>query len=75
MLFTKEFWKGAAERGIKTFFQVFVATVGVSGVATGIEDINWLGALSVSAVATILSLATSMANADFTAGVSNAKHI
>lgn len=73
-MFTKQFWKGAGERAIKTFVQTFVAVaiagVGAEavGVTAGIMDINWLDALSVALLATILSGATSIGNADFTAG-------
>lgn len=73
-MFTKLFWQGAAERAIKTFLQVFVSvlTLGAGaeaiGVTAGLASVNWLDALSVSALATILSLATSVGNADFTAG-------
>ena len=68
------FWKGAAERAIKTFLQTFVAVViaglgaDAVGVSAGLLDVSWLDALSVSALATILSVATSAGNADFTAG-------
>lgn len=74
MITTKAFWVGAAERGVKTFCQVFVAVVflGVGadavGVNAGIADVDWLDALSVAALATILSAATSVGNASFTAG-------
>lgn len=73
-MLTKPFWKGAAERAIKTFLQVFiaVATLGVGqeaiGVSAGIFDVDWVGALNVAATATIFSLAMSLGNADFTAG-------
>ncbi|MGP5071651.1 holin [Arthrobacter rhombi] len=73
-MLTKQFWQGAAERAVKTFFQVFVA-VALAGVGAdaigntaGIGDISWLNALSVAALAVILSVATSLGNADFTAG-------
>ena len=74
MITTKAFWLGAAERAVKTFCQVFVAVVflGVGadavGVTAGLADVDWLDALSVAALATILSLATSIGNASFTAG-------
>lgn len=73
-MLTKTFWKGAGERAVKTFFQVFVAVLvaGVGseaiGVTAGISDVSWLDALSVAALATLLSVATSIGNADFTAG-------
>lgn len=72
-MFTIAFWKGAAERAMKTFVQTFAAVMSIAiggelipGV--GLDGIDWLSALSVSAVATIYSLATSIGNADFTAG-------
>lgn len=73
-MFTKQFWSGAAERGIKTFLQTFVAVIIASvgadavGLTAGLLDVDWLDAASVAALATILSLATSVGNADFTAG-------
>lgn len=73
-MLTKQFWQGAAERAAKTFFQTFVAValagVGADaiGATAGIGDISWLNALSVAALAVILSVATSLGNADFTAG-------
>lgn len=66
MIWTKEFWKGAGERAIKTFFQTFVALVGT---AVFLQDVPWIAVLSGSALATLLSLATSIGNADFTSGV------
>lgn len=75
------FWKGAAERAIKTFLQTFVAVVVAGlgadavGVSAGLLDVSWLDALSVSALATILSVATSAGNADFTAGKSEQQKI
>lgn len=74
MITTKAFWTGAAERAVKTFCQVFVAVVflGVGadavGVTAGIADVDWLDALSVAGLATVLSVVTSVGNASFTAG-------
>lgn len=74
MIWTAAFWKGAAERALKTFLQVFTAVLIVSagaeaiGVSAGIFDVDWLSALSVAALATVLSIGTSIGNADFTAG-------
>lgn len=65
-IFSKAFWLGATERALKTFAQSLVAAL-VVGV--GVLDIDWVGALSVAAAATLASLLTSVANADFTAGV------
>lgn len=67
MIWTKKFWKGLAERGIKTFFQSGVAAVGVSAVV--VHDVNWITVGSTALLATILSAATSIGNADFVAGV------
>lgn len=73
-MFNKPFWLGAAERGIKTFLQSFVAVLVMSagadaiGVTAGLGSVNWIDAASVAALATFLSLATSIGNADFTAG-------
>lgn len=73
-MLTKKFWKGAAERGVKTFAQTWVAVVtigigseavGVGGVLTG--DLALTG-LAVAGTATLLSVATSIGSADFTAG-------
>lgn len=71
MIWTKAFWMGAAERAVKTFFQTLVATVAVlaTGEMVGIADVDWITVASVSGLATILSLATSIGNAGFTAGV------
>jgi hypothetical protein len=73
-MLTKDFWKGAAERAVKTFLQTFVAVVVAQvgadavGATAGLEVVGWLPALSVAALATVLSVATSVGNADFTAG-------
>jgi len=73
-MLTKDFWKGAAERAVKTFLQTFVAVVVAQvgadavGSTAGLEAVGWLPALSVAALATVLSVATSIGNANFTAG-------
>ena len=76
MIWTLAFWKGAAERAIKTLLQVFVAVIGVTGIGTtvGVTEVNWLGALSIALVSAVLSLATSIANADFVAGIQKPLH-
>ena len=66
MIWTRAFWLGAAERAIKTFFQAFVALIGTSAVI--LADVDWLFIASGSALAAILSLATSIGSADFVAG-------
>lgn len=56
---TKEFWKAALIRAIKTFAQAMVAQIGAGSI--GIVQFDWIGALSVSAMAMVLSLFTSLA--------------
>lgn len=54
----KRWAKAAGVRAAKTFFQTFAATIGTSAV---IADVDWAVVLSASALAAILSLATSLA--------------
>ncbi|WP_430754608.1 holin [Micrococcus luteus] len=63
---TPDFWRGAAERAIKTFAQALLGVL--TGGATGVLDVDWAAALSVAALATIGSILTSLATPDFTAG-------
>lgn len=63
---TPEFRRGAAERAIKTFCQSLLAILGTG--AVGILDVDWAGALSAAALATLVSLLTSISQPDFTAG-------
>ena len=72
MIYTAAFWRGAFERALKTFCQSLLAVLGVGGL--GVLDVDWLGALSVAAVATLASLLTSIGNADFTAGTPAPAH-
>lgn len=73
MISSKQFWSGAAERAAKTWLQTFVA---VLGVAVGADIITpemfaaapWATAAITATVAAFLSVATSVGNADFTAG-------
>ena len=63
---TSAFWQGAGERAVKTFAQALLGVL--TGGATGVLDVDWVAALSVAALATIVSLLTSLATPDFTAG-------
>ena len=54
---SKEFWKAAAIRAIKTVCQTAIATIGSAMVIT---DVNWFYVLSASALAGILSILTSL---------------
>lgn len=59
---SKEYWmnwaKAAGIRAIKTCSQTFVATIGTAAV---LQDVNWVMVLSASALAGVISLATSVA--------------
>lgn len=57
-LCTKSWWKAAGTRAIKTFAQTFIGSVTV-GLA--LNEVNWITVTSVSAVAAIYSLMTSIA--------------
>lgn len=57
-LTTQAFWVATGERAIKTAAQSLIA-VGLSN-ATGIFDVDWLGALSAAGLATLLSVLTSI---------------
>jgi len=71
MLWTLAFWKGLAERAIKTFAQSFIAALGVLGIisgTSGLTQVPWVEALSIAGLSTLLSAITSIGNADFVAG-------
>lgn len=57
-LWSKNWWKAAGTRAIKTFAQTFVSSIAI-GMA--ISEINWLTVASVAGVASVLSLMTSIA--------------
>ena len=72
-IWSAPFWLGTGERALKTATQVAIAAITVSTgadliPAVGVEGINWAGVASITGVATILSLFTSLGNASFTAG-------
>lgn len=56
-MFTKTFLKDTAERAVKTFAQSLVASLAVG---TGLLDVDWLNALSIAGLATIISVLTSV---------------
>ena len=72
MLWTKQFWLGAAERAIKTIAQALVAVLGVAG--TGLLTVDWVAALSVAGAAGLASLLTSIGSADHVAGATQPEH-
>lgn len=57
-MFTKEWFKAAGIRAIKTIAQTAVATIGTAAV---MGDVNWIAVGSASVLAGILSLLTSVA--------------
>lgn len=67
MIWTTLFWRGAAERFVKTVAQTLVGYVVVG--TTGLLDVDWLTAASVAGAAGLASLLTSIGNADFVAGI------
>lgn len=58
MITSKEFWKAAGIRAVKTFAQTAVSMITVG---QAFIDVNWVNVLSVSGVACILSILTSLA--------------
>jgi hypothetical protein len=58
----KAYWNFAGERAVKTVAQVALATIGVT--AAGIIEVDWVQVLSVSALAGVMSLLTSVITFD-----------
>lgn len=54
---TKEFWKAAAIRAVRTVAQTAIALIGTSVMLT---DVNWAGVASASVLAGILSILNSL---------------
>jgi hypothetical protein len=57
-----KYWGFAGERALKTVAQVALATIGVT--AAGLLDVDWVQVLSVSALAGVMSLLTSVLTYD-----------
>jgi len=57
-LTSKNWWRAAGIRALKTVAQTAVATIGTAAV---MSEVNWVAVLSASALAGILSLLTSLA--------------
>ena len=57
-IWSAEFWKAASERAIKTFAQTEASLLLASG--TGLLDTDWVTGLSVSGMAAVVSLLTSV---------------
>ena len=58
----KNYFDFAGERAVKTVAQVALATIGVN--AAGLLDVDWVQVLSVSALAGVMSLLTSVLTYD-----------
>ena len=54
------FWKSALIRALKTFCQTAVSLLAVSSIS-GVLDADWVGVLSASALAGVISILTSIA--------------
>lgn len=57
-MFTKEWFKAAGVRAIKTVAQTAIATIGTSAL---ISEVNWVAVVSASLLAGALSILTSVA--------------
>lgn len=57
-VFTKEWFRAAGVRALKTVAQTAVATIGTSAV---LGDVDWLAVCSAAVLAGVLSLLTSVA--------------
>lgn len=56
---TKQWWRAAGIRAVKTMAQTGVALIGTG--AVGFTDLDWVRIASVAGVAAVLSLLTSIA--------------
>ncbi|GAA1051343.1 MULTISPECIES: holin [Bacillati] len=65
-MLTLAFWAAAFERAVKTVAQAAIALIGTGSV--GFTDLNWWQIASVSGVAGIVSILTSLASGGFTDG-------
>lgn len=55
---SKEFWKAAGIRALRTFAQTAIATIGTTAL---MEQVNWLAVASASVLAGLLSILNSIA--------------
>ena len=59
-MWTRAFWKDSAERSIKTFAQTAVSFLVIG--TTGVLEVNWEQIVSVSGIAALASVLTSIAS-------------
>lgn len=64
MMWTRKFWRGTAERAIKTTAQVAGATIAVG--ATSLLDVDWRGLLALAGLGGLMSVLTSIGSAKAT---------
>lgn len=58
-MFSKEWWKAAAVRAVRTFAEAALAYIGTGAVV--MNDVNWIGVLSAGAFGAVSSLLLAMA--------------
>ena len=58
MIFSKEWWKAAIIRAVKTFAQAAIAAIGTE---TAFNMINWGSVFSIAGLAAVLSMLMSLA--------------
>jgi len=58
-MFTKEFWKAALIRAIRTFAESALAYIGTGAVLLG--DVNWIGVASAGAFGAVCSILLALA--------------
>lgn len=63
IIFQRAFWNYATERAIKAVAQTAAATL-IAGEVVGLFAANWLEVLSISAMAGVLSLLTSVGSTE-----------
>lgn len=61
------FWTGALERAVKTFAQAFLATL-IASEVVGVLDVDWKQSVGVAALATLMSVLTSVASGPISPG-------
>lgn len=59
-MWTVAWWKDVAERSVRTFAASLVGWVTVAGSTVGFEDVNWIRGLSISAIATLVTILLSI---------------
>lgn len=60
-MWTSKFWTETGERALKTFAQA--AAAALAGDRLGVLSVDWLQALSIAALAAVLSVLTSISSA------------